>query len=278
MAGEASKGKPVISAEIQLPTDFTAEHEQVVINHLTNGLRGRRAWQLAFAAFDLLDRAALVTPSDRYTFRTLYLEVVDRQMADDYIRELLTLDDVEKESPALWSHYARQIVTECQRRGWRQADLPGARILLSYLLYWWGAFARGYAFEVEIFGDLQRSGIEFQAHDLLDRQARYSPSDLTVSGLAGDIKASVYFVQVATPLQHDFYIVRLSVQGQPYILAVMLQPPAWDEINGNTVDGTLESLMTQFPHPVRIKQGIHDLVALDYAEWKGRILRLQGES
>lgn len=264
--------------EIQLPAGFTTEHEQAVINYLLGDLRGRRAWQLAFAAYDLLDDAALVMPDGRYTFRALYLEVVDQQMADGYIRELLTLDDVEKQSPALWSGYARQIVAECQRRGWRQVDLPGARILLSYLLYWWGAFARGYAFEVEIFRDLRNSGIEFQAHDLLDRQARYSPSDLTVSGMAGDIKTSIYFVQVATPLQHDFYIMRLFVQGQPYTLAVMLQPPAWDEINGDTVDGTLETVVTQFPHPVRIKQGIHELVALDYAEWKERILRLQGES
>jgi hypothetical protein len=67
---------------------------------------------------------------------------------------------------------------------------------------------------------------------LLDRQARYSLSDLSVSGMAGDIKTSVYFVQVATPLQHDFYIVRLFVQGRPYTLAVMLQPLTWDEIYG----------------------------------------------
>jgi hypothetical protein len=264
--------------EIQVPAGFTAKHEQAVINYLANDLRGRQAWQLAFAAFDLLDHASLLTPGGRYTFRALYLEVVDYNFADDYIRELLALDDVAKESPALWSRYARQVVAECQRRGWQQGDLPGARLLLSYLLYWWGAFARGYAFEVEIFRDLQRSGIEFQAHDLLDRQARYSPSDLTVSGLAGDIKTSVYFVQVATPLQHDFYIVRLFVQGQLYTLAVMLQPPAWDEINGDTVDGALESVVTQFLHPVRIQEGIHKLVALDYAEWKGRILRLQGEA
>lgn len=190
----------------------------------------------------------------------------------------MALDDVEKESPAVWSRYARQIAAECRRRGWQQGDLPGTGVLLSYLLYWWGAFSRGYAFEVEIFRDLQESGIEFQAHDLLDRQARYSPSDLSVSGMAGDIKTSVYFVQVGAPLQHDFYIVRLFVRGRPYTLAAMLQPSAWDEINGDTVAGTLTSVVTQFPNPVRIKQGIHELVALDYDLWKKRILRLQGES
>jgi hypothetical protein len=262
--------------EIQLPADFTAEHERAVINYLAGNLRGRRAWQMAFAAYDLLDQAVLVTPEGRYTFRALYLEVVDRQMADDYIRELLALNDVKQESPTLWSGYARQIVAQCRRRGWQQATLPGARILQSYFLYWWGAFARGYAFEVEIFRDLQNSGIAFQAHDLLDRQERYSPSDLIVSGMAGDIKTSVYFVQVAAPLQHDFYIVRLFVQGQSHTVAVMLQPLTWGEINGDTVAGTLATIVTRFPYPVRIRQGIHELVALDYAEWKERILRLQG--
>jgi hypothetical protein len=266
------------AAEIQLPAGFTARHEQAVISYLSGNLFGRQAWQLAFVAFDLLDQAFLVTPNGRYTFQTLYFEVVDRQMADDYIRKLLALNDVEKESPALWSSYARQIMVEWRIRGWHQADLPNARILLSYLLYWGGAFARGYAFEVEIFQDLRNSGIVFQAHELLDRQARYSLSDLSISGMAGDIKTSVYFVQVATPLQHDFYIVRLFVRGRPYRLAVMLQPLTWDEINGDTVDGRLEAIVTQFPHPVRIRQGIHELVALDYDLWKGRILRLQGES
>lgn len=264
--------------EIQLPAGFTAAHEQRVIDYLAGRLRGGEAWRRAFAAFDLLDQALLVTGEGRHTFRTLYLEVVDSTLADDYLRELLALDDVNEESPALWSGYARQIVTECRRRGWREADLPGARLLVSYLLYWWGAFARGYAFEVEIFRDLQRSGVQFQAHDLTDRQARYSPGDLIVSGMLGDIKTSVYFVQVAAPLSHDFYIVRLFAEGRSFTLAVMLKPQAWDEINGDTVEGTLGMVVTRFPDAVRIKAGDHELVALDYGEWKRRILRLQRET
>jgi hypothetical protein len=173
-------------ADIQLPNDFTPEYEIAVINYLTGDLHGRQDWQVAFAAFDRLDMAYLETPDGRFTSRTLYLEVVDYQLADGYIRELLALDDVEKESPAVWSRYARQIAAECQRRGWQQADLPGARVLLSYLLYWWGAFARGYAFEVEIFRDLQESGIEFQAHDpsaLLRASSVGSPGTLLAQRL-----------------------------------------------------------------------------------------------
>ena len=120
--------------------------------------------------------------------------------------------------------------------------------------------------------------MQFQAHDLTDRQERYSPGDLIVSGMLGDIKTSVYFVQVAAPLSHDFYIVRLFVQGRPYTLAVMLKPQAWEEIDGDTVEGTLDAVVTRFPDAVRIKESGHQLVALDYAEWKRRILRLQSET
>ena len=156
-----------------------------------------------------------------------------------------------QESPALWARFARQIVQEVSRRGWRRPDVPASRLLVSYLLYWWGAFARGYALEVEVFRDLQQSGIQFTAHDLRNRQQRFSPSDLTMSGMAGDIKTSTYFVQVAAPLMHDFYIVRLSLGARVYTLVVMLQPPAWEKINGDTITGDLETLLHHFPAPVR---------------------------
>jgi hypothetical protein len=227
---------------IQLPNNFTQTHQQVVIQYLTGALSGRNPWRTAFQAFDRLDEAIVMTSNGRYTFRALYLEMVDYKLADGYIQELLTLSDVKTQSTALWSRYARQIVMEFQQRGWQSASLPGVRLLLGYFLYWWGSFARGYAFEVEIYRDLQNSQVQFQAHNLLNRQERYSHSDLVVSGQAGDIKTSLYFVQVATPFQHDFYIVRLWVRGRSYTIAVMLRPPAWDEINGDAVEGQLAGL------------------------------------
>lgn len=198
-----------------------------MIDYLADRLFGREAWARAFEALDLLDQAVLVVAERRYTFRTLYQQMVDRRLADVYLGELLALHDM-KESPTLWSHFARQIVSEFTQRGWRRPDVPETRLLLSYLLYWWGAFARGYAFEMEVFRDLRDSGIQFQAHDLLDRQQRYSPSDLAISGMAGDIKTSIYFVQAAGPLVHDFYITRLFTRERAHTLAVLLQPPIWD--------------------------------------------------
>ena len=74
---------------------------------------------------------------------------------------------------------------------------------------------------------------------------------------------------------HDFYIVRLSVGVRVYPLVVMLQLPAWEQINGDTVAGDLQTLVQQFPAPVSVKHRRHDLVVLDYEEWKRRILRRQ---
>lgn len=264
--------------QIQLPFGFGPDHERVVIDYLAGRLSGREAWARALEAFDLLDQAVLITAKGRHTFRALYQQMVDRRMADAYLGELLTLRDVKEQSPALWSRFARQIISEFTQRGWRRYDVPGTRLLLSYLLYWWGAFARGYAFEVEVFRDLRDSGIQFQAHNLLDRQQRYSPSDLTLSGMAGDIKTLIYFVQVAAPLVHDFYIVRLFARGRVRTLVVLLQLPAWDIIDGDTVPGHLDTVVEQLPAPVRIRHRSRELVVVDYEEWKRRILRLQGEA
>lgn len=266
------------SIEIQLPSNFDPDHERVVIDYLAGRLSGREAWARALEAFDLLDQAVLITLRERYTFRTLYQQMVDRRMADAYLGELLTLHDVKEQGPALWSRFARQIVGEFTQRGWRRSDVPETRLLLSYLLYWWGAFARGYAFEVEVFRDLRESGIRFQAHNLLERQQRYSPSDLTVSGMAGDIKTSIYFVQAAAPLVHDFYIVRLVTRGHVHVLVVLLQPQTWDIINGDAMAGHLDTVVEQLPAPSRIRHRGHELVVVGYEEWKRRILRLQGEA
>ena len=113
---------------------------------------------------------------------------------------------------------------------------------------------------------------------MLDRQQRYSPSDLTVSGMAGDVKTSIYFVQAAAPLEHDFYIVRLFAQGRTHTLVVLLKPATWDIIDGDTVTGHLDTVVKQLPAPVRIRHRGQELVVLDYDEWKRRILRLQGEA
>lgn len=258
---------------IEQPAAFNATHDRAVIDFLTDRVSGSAAWARVFAAMDVLEDAFLIVETERLSFRAVYTLLVDRPMADDYIADLLALQDVRQESPALRARYARAIGQSLADRGWRR---PETRLLYAYLLYWWGSFARGYALEVEIFRDLEASGVQFQAHDLRDPQARYSLSDLTVAGLAGDIKTSTYFVQAAAPLAHDFYIVRLAVKGAVHTLVVMLQPESWEKINGDTTPGTIDTLLDHFPAPVAIRQRGHDLVVLRYDSWKQRMLLQQG--
>lgn len=261
---------------IIIPPLFTDEDERAVLDYLHDQLRGPAAWDRASLAFDRLDEAALLIDGAQTTFRRLYRDEIDQHLAQSYLNELQTLDDLVTESPALWARYARQLMATIRQRGWLQAGMPESRLLASYLLYWWNSFARGYAVEEEIFRDLRRSCIVFWAHDLRDPDQRYTPADLVVNGRAGDIKLSITFLQRGGPVRHDFYIVRIWRSGQARTFVAMLQPDVWNELNGDTVAGTLYMLEDNLSTPLRISDRGQTLVVLSYEEWKARIYRQQG--
>lgn len=260
-----------------LPDSFTPLQEDVVIRYLADQLHGQADWRLATEAFTLLDSATFAMAGNTVSLRRFYQYFVDEQFADMYLQALLNLTDVRRQSPTLWAGVARQITQAFRQLPWQADQQPASRLCLSYLLYWWNAFARGYAFEVEIFQDLERTGIQFRAHNLLDRHQRFSPSDLMVIDQAGDIKTSTYFLYIAQATVHDFYIVRFANQGRIYTVVVMLQPAAWAVINGDTVDGDLSSVLQDLPMPVRIHSHTYEFVIIAYNEWKERILRRQGK-
>lgn len=165
-----------------------------------------------------------------------------------------------------------------QKAGLLRRDTPKSWLLLVYCLYGWQSFARGYAFEVEIMRDLTRSGIHFQMHDIRRRIERYSPADLIVLNLMGDIKTSIYFLQqqISGELPNDFYITRLYDKGQERTLVVFQKPFAWEVIGGSTaVPGTLESVLSLLPTPVQIAQHGIILVVVEYESWKQLIRRKQ---
>lgn len=260
---------------IQIPDRFTVRHRHIVVAFLKDDLRGREAWQLAIEAFDILGQATLHTPEHTKSFQTLYMEMVDEKYAQPYLQELLALKSVLLESPELWARYARQISLELKQRDW--LPLVGGRTLLAYFLYWWGSFARGYAFEVEVFRNLEENGVVFEAHDLTSPVERFSPYDLVVNELTGDIKTSLYFVQLARHFSVDFFIVRLHIKRKTMTIAVLLRPEAWESLNGDTVAGTWDNFTHKWPHPVRIRQSGYDVVAIEYEEWKRRVLHWQGD-
>jgi hypothetical protein len=144
--------------------------------------------------------------------------------------------------------------------------------LLTFCLYWWSAFAVGYAFEVEIFRDLRAEGIEFFAHDITNRNERLSPFDLTVLGLRGDVKYSTWFLTVenARLAGLDFFITRLyDESGAVWLRVVLLTPFAQELIGEVTMLATPAESAP--PLPATVMADAAQLLLIRYEDWKARV-------
>ena len=74
---------------------------------------------------------------------------IEAIFVDRYLADLLALNDVETKSTALWARYARAITAWWYQARWTEQLGSEGQLLLAYLLFWWRAFATGYAFEVQ---------------------------------------------------------------------------------------------------------------------------------
>jgi len=264
---------------ILLPAGYADQHQRLGLHYLQHGRQGLTSAesQMVMAGFDLLHQAVVITKTERLSFYTIYQRYVDAHFADSYLDALLQIEDVTRKHNALRARYARVILQQLLAAGFQQGNMVESNLLLAYCLYFWESFAVGYAFEVEIFRDLQVSGIQFRAHDLRNRQERLSPYDLEVLGLQGDIKNNLYFLQIGREqgLPRDFYITRFYEGRRRYTLIVMVQLEAWDEIDGDTIAGLLQEATHHFPLPVHVELATGSIVVADYAIWKQKVLRQQ---
>ena len=262
---------------VRLPSSFTDVHKEITRCFVQGEsfLQAERA--LLFEAFDLLHRAEVATEAGWESFVIIYERLIEAPFADDYLRDLVKAQDIEAAAEPLRAQVSRKIMPTLREAGLIGPADPFSFYLLAYCLYWWYAFARGYAFEVEVLRDLEASGIRYQAHDVLDPRARRSPFDLVVLGFRGDIKTSTYFLHVTrTHLSHDFYITRVYEPGErERILVVFLKEPVWEAIDGETIPITLDALAEVLPGAFRLQQNDTILIVLDYEEWKTRLLRVQ---
>ena len=265
--------------KINLPDAFTVEQERLILKYLKLG-----RWSLIFSewkellvGFNVLQNTELETTLQKLTFSQVYQEYVDIPFADGYINRLLTLENVVEQHISLWAETARAVVAYLSHEQLYQAEIPPTNLLLAYCLYFWESFAKGYAFEVEIFRDLSKSGIDFQAHDIRDRQARFSAHDLVVLNLNGDVKTSTYFLSVerGLGLAHDFYITRLYEGKRQHTLVTMLQLDAWNEIDGDTIVGLLNEATKYFPAPVLVTLERGTIVIVEYGTWKEKVFSSQ---
>lgn len=229
--------------------------------------------------FDLLHDAAVVTSTGVMPFPVLYQREIEARYAAGYI-QLLRQAQGAGQSVAHWAAVARRIPQDLEQKGFYRPTMPATRFLLVYCLDWWRAFTLGYALEVEIQRDLGASGVQFEAEDLLTSRGRRAPFDLVISGFKGDVKTSLYFLHAARSraLRHDFYITRVVGEGWVRMLVVFLQPGMWQTIDGDTLLVLLTEIAAHLPDAMRLVYEGHELVVVDYALWKQKILQYQKRS
>lgn len=263
---------------VHLPPGFTDVHKEITRRFVQGESFSQDERALLFEAFDLLHRAEIATEAGWESFATIYEQFIEAPFADDYLRSLVETQDIEATAEPLRAQVSRKIMPALREAGLIDPAEPVSFYLLAYCLYWWYAFARGYAFELGVLQDLEASGILYQAHDVLDSRARRSPFDLVVLGFRGDIKTSIYFLHVIRTewLPHDFYITRVyEPRERKHFRVVFLKEPAWEAIDGETTPVTLDTLAGVLPGTFRLQQNDTILIVLDYEEWKMRLLRAQ---
>jgi hypothetical protein len=244
---------------------------------LTDYLRGaerltREQWRRLREAIDLLARSTVTFQGRDYTFKWFYETFIDRRFANAFLQTLVTTADVTQDAPRLQAATARQIAQWIQQQDFYQKGQAESRWLLIFCLYWWSAFALGYAFELEIFRDLRAEGIEFFCHDITNRSERLSPFDLTVLGLRGDVKYSAWFLTVENARTEglDFFITRLYDEtGARWLRVVLLTPIARELIGGETALASPAETVPALPDAVTA--GAATLVLIRYDDWKARV-------
>jgi len=272
-------GKGWTKARVWLPVAFQDGHMQAVLKYLDRGRQAlsRADWLWALDGFDLLHEALADTPEGFRHFASLYETQIEAAFADRYIADLLALEDVSAQAAALWARYARAITALWREAGWQRRLGSEARLLLAYWLFWWEAFATGYAFEVEIFRDLKASNITFIAHDIRSREGRRSLYDLEVLGLRGDIKTSLYFLHAGRSpgVRHDFYISRFRYRGRQRVIVVLMQPAAWKRIDGEPEHTTWAAIKAALPAVASVRHEGREVILVEYEAWKVRVLHRQ---
>jgi len=258
---------------------FTEVHQKVVLKYLQSPRPLSKAeWTEALTAFDLLSLSLIHYEGRSQTFKRFYEEEIEQKYASLLITDLLEMKDVENEGARRAFALFEQARADLEEKGLRDPLTVEERLLLAFCTYWWGSFAKGYITEITIFQDLEKEGIQFQAHDILSQEGRFSSWDLIVEGMEGDIKSSTYFLYTSRsfPLRHTFYITSLYNQNKrEYLRVVVLKESAWHEINGETVPTTLEQVWGVFPGAGEISFKEQRLIVVEYELWKVKIKALQ---
>jgi hypothetical protein len=239
----------------------------------------RGEWPDFLRAIDLLALSGVKWGEQSYSFRGFYTAFVDKVYATTFLAELVGLQDLTTGS-GLIRAYSDHIKADLATLGLKTKGTLEERCLLVFCLYWWTSFGKGYLYEVEIFRDLDEAGITFVPHDLLQEGERFSPYDLAVCGLRGDVKTSTYFLQIVPAVEQyvDFYITRLyHVEQRQWRRVVIMTLKGWQVIDGATVPAPFERILERFPAVVEFTVHGQSFVAVEYSHWKEKVRAWQSQ-
>ena len=225
-------------------------------------------------AFDIM-RTCFVTYQGRTrTFYSFYRKVIDDKYAVLLMDELHKLEDIELNGQRVAKRIGEQIVKLLAEMGLSEPMPPEYRMLRAYCIFWWVSYAKGYITELAIFQDLGKSSVQFHAHDLRNMEERFTPFDLIVLGLKGDVKSSTYFLHTmrSFPLRNSFYIAKLfDERRRARLRVVIMKEEAWYQINGPSIENTLERVAEIFPAVASIYVKGEKLIVVEYELWKQKV-------
>ncbi len=188
---------------IKLASGLTEAHQIALLNSIINPVAtSPQERQQLLEGIDLLRSSRVEIDEQNLSFANFFDRFIETVYTDEFIKALLGSKQINIEGRKLKKRIIAEIRARFNQEQWLCSDMPATRFLIAFCLYWWNALAIGYIFEMEVFQDLQSSGLLFQAHDLRKRAERYSSADLTITGLRGDIKSSTNFF---TPVTFDFH-------------------------------------------------------------------------
>lgn len=262
--------------------DLTDSQIGAISHYLKNRFELTEAeWRDLLAAMELLHEATITEGESPTTFAGYFRRYIENLYAERYISACYGFANISVESERLRAAIAKQIVETLREQGLSAPTTPKSQIFLVYVLYWWESFAKGYAFEVEIFRDLAANGIKFAAHSLYSRRERLSPYDLMVAGFQGDIKTSTYFLHLQRGIftQMDFYITRLYHRPtRRWQLIVLLLDEFWQVLDGKPQHiAVLNEVWDIFPNAARLELQEKKWTVVLYDWWKQRVRVIQTE-
>jgi hypothetical protein len=274
----------VVLNTIRLSPQLHREHHRVLLRYLKDERDlSYTNWVVLAEIVDVLGVSVVVVDGQEQTFRRFYEERIDQRFADPFLTSLLASDDVERKGRRAQAAIAQEICHLLDGMEGFNRDDANCRLLLVYCLYWWGAFARGYIFEVAILRDLAASGIQFVAHDLTNRSERLTPYDLLLLDLRGDIKYTTYFltVECLTRLVSDFFITRWYLtHRREWLRVAILRETAWQRFSlsqaaGERQTASLDDVASALPQAVVFAIGSILLTTLGYGQWKQQVVLMQ---